>query len=146
MRFDPFREFDRLTQQMLSGSRERRALSFPMDAYRRGDRFFVHVDLPGVDPDSIDLNVEQNVLTIQAERRYEPQEDDQLLAQERPQGTFSRQLFLSDALDPDQIHANYDQGVLSLEIPVSEQAKPRRIEISRSGGPQTIEGSATRTD
>jgi HSP20 family protein len=147
MRFDPFREFDRLTQQMLSGSRERRALSFPMDAYRRGDRFFVHVDLPGVDPDSIDLNAEQNVLTIQAERRYEPQEDDQLLVQERPQGTFSRQLFLSDALDADQIQASYDQGVLSLEIPVSEQAKPRRIEISRSGGgPQTIEGSATRTD
>jgi HSP20 family protein len=101
----------------------------------------------GVDPDSIDLNVEQNVLTIQAERRYEPQEDDQLLVQERPQGTFSRQLFLSDALDPDQIQASYDQGVLSLEIPVCEQAKPRWIEISRAGGgPQTIEGTATRTD
>jgi HSP20 family protein len=120
MRFDPYREFDRLTQQMLSGSRERRAVSFPMDAYRRGDRFFVHVDLPGVDPDSIDLNVEQNVLTIQAERRYEPQEDDQLLVQERPQGTFSRQLFLSDALDPDQIQASYDQD--EPELPVGARS------------------------
>lgn len=147
MRFDPFRDIDRLTQQMFGGSREGGARTFPMDAYRRGDRFFVHVDLPGVDTDSIDLNVEQNVLTIQAERRYEQEEGDQILVLERPEGTFSRQLFLSDALDADQIEATYDQGVLTLEIPVSEQAKPRRIQVSSGGaGPQTIEGSATRNE
>jgi HSP20 family protein len=147
MRFDPFRDLDRLTQQMFGGSREGASRSFLMDAYRRGDRFFVHVDLPGVDADSIDLNVEQNVLTIQAERRYEQGDDDQILVLERPQGTFSRQLFLSDALDADQIAASYEQGVLTLEIPVSEQAKPRRIQVSSAGeGPQTIEGSATRNE
>lgn len=146
MRFDPFRDVDRLTQHMFGGSREAGRRAFPMDAYRRGDRFFVHLDLPGVDPDSIDLNVEQNVLTIEAERRYEQDESDQILALERPQGTFSRQLFLSNALDPDQIAASYEQGVLTLEIPVSDQAKPRRIQVSSSGGPHTIQGSATRTD
>ena len=147
MRFDPFRDIDRLTQQMFGGSREPGTRVFPMDAYRRGERFFVHLDLPGVDPDSIDLNVEQNVLTIQAERRYEQDENDQILALERPQGTFSRQLFLSNALDADQIAASYEQGVLTLEIPVSDQAKPRRIQVSSTGGgPQTIEGSATRNE
>ena len=148
MRFDPFREFDRLAEQMLgAGSRGGSPRSFPMDAYRRGDKFFVHLDLPGVDPDSVELTSEQNVLTVRAERRWETQEGDELIVSERPQGVFSRQLFLSDALDVDAIDASYDQGVLTLEIPVAEQAKPRRIEISRSGGgPQTIEGSATRSE
>jgi HSP20 family protein len=147
MRFDPFREFDRLAEQMLTGgSRATSARSFPMDAYRRGDRFFVHLDLPGVDPGSIDLTTEQNVLTIQAERRFETQEGDELIVSERPQGAFRRQLFLSDALDADRITATYDQGVLTLELPVAEQAKPRRIQIGGSGGPTTIEGSAARTD
>jgi HSP20 family protein len=147
MRFDPFRDFERLAEQMLAGGgRGGGARSFPMDAYRRGDRFFVHLDLPGVDPDSIELSCEQNVLTIQAERRFEPQEGDQLVVSERPQGTFSRQLFLSDALDSDKIDANYEQGVLTLELPVAEQAKPRKIQISSSGGPPTIEGTATRQE
>jgi HSP20 family protein len=117
-----------------------------MDAYRRGDRFFVHLDLPGVDPDSIELTCEQNVLTVRAERRFEREEADELIISERPQGVFSRQLFLSDALDSDAIEANYDAGVLTLELPVAEQAKPRAIEIGRSGGPKTIEGSARRSD
>lgn len=148
MRFDPFREFDRLAEQVLGGSaRGGSPRGFPMDAYRRGDRFFVHLDLPGVEPDSIELTTEQNVLTVRAERRWDSQEGDELIVSERPQGVFSRQLFLSDALDADAIQANYDQGVLTLEIPVAEQAKPKRIEISRSGGgPQTIEGSATRSE
>jgi HSP20 family protein len=146
MRFDPFRDFDRLAEQMLGqAGRRGGALSAPMDAYRRGDRFFVHLDLPGVDPDSIDLTTEQNVLTIRAERRFPTEEDDQIVVSERPQGTFSRQLFLSDALDTENIGATYDQGVLTLELPVAEQAKPRRIQISGSGrGPETIEGSAGR--
>lgn len=147
MRFDPFRDFDRLTEQMFGGSRGSAPRSFPMDAYRRGDRFFVHLDLPGVDPDSIELTSEQNVLTIRAERRFEQSEDDEMLVSERLQGVFSRQLFVSDALDSDAIEAHYDNGVLTLEIPVAEQAKPRRIEIgSKGGGPRTIEGTARQTD
>jgi HSP20 family protein len=148
MRFDPFREFDRLTEQMLSGGgRGAPPRSSPMDAYRRGDRFFVHVDLPGVDSESIELTCEQNVLTIRAERRFESEEGDELVVAERPQGVFSRQLFVSDTLDTDAIEANYDQGVLTLELPVAEQAKPRRIEIGRKGGgAQTIEGSARVTE
>ena len=114
-----------------------------MDAYRRGDKFIVHLDLPGIDASSIDLTCEQNVLTVQAERRFETHEEDQLIVNERPQGTFSRQLFLSEGLDPDRIEASYDQGVLTLQIPVAEQAKPRRIQVSTAqSGPQTIEGTA----
>jgi HSP20 family protein len=147
MRFDPFRDFDRLTEQILGSSRGSGPRSFPMDAYRRGDRFFVLLDLPGVDPDSIDVTCEQNVLTVRAERRFEQREEDELIVSERLQGSFSRQLFVSDALDTDAIEAHYDQGVLTLELPVAEQAKPRRIEIGRGGsGARTIEGSATRAD
>ena len=148
MRFDPFRDFERLAEQMLAGGgRGGGARSFPMDAYRRGDRFFVHLDLPGVEADSIDLTTEQNVLTVRAERRFEAQEDDQVIVLERPQGVFTRQLFLSDALDAERIQATYDDGVLTLELPVAEQAKPRRIEVSTSGrGPATIEGSATKSN
>jgi HSP20 family protein len=148
MRFDPFREFDRLTEQMLGGGGRRSSpQGFPMDAYRRGDRFFVHLDLPGVDPSAIELTSERNVLTIRAERTFETKQEDEILVTERPQGVFSRQLFVSEALDTDAIEASYDQGVLTLEIPVAEQAKARRIEIgSRGGGPQTIEGSATQTE
>jgi HSP20 family molecular chaperone IbpA len=98
MRFDPFRDFDRMAEQMLGqAGRRGGALTAPMDAYRRGDRFFVHLDLPGVDPDSVELTSEQNVLTIRAERRFPTQEDDQIVVSERPQGSFTRQLFLSDA-------------------------------------------------
>jgi HSP20 family protein len=145
LRYDPFRELDRLTEQLLptqaAGSR-----SFPMDAYRGADRFYVHLDLPGIDPDSISLTSEQNVLTIEAERRFERRDDDELLVMERPQGTFRRQLFLSESLDADEIEASYENGVLTLEIPVAEEAKPRRIEISRGeSGRRTIEGSASRT-
>jgi len=127
MRFDPFREFDRLAEQAF-GTRSL-PTSMPMDAYRDGDRFLVHLDLPGVDPSSIELTVEQNVLTVAAERRWESQ-DREMLANERPQGTFSRQLFLGDALDADRVEANYDRGVLTLTIPVAEQAKPRKIAIN----------------
>ena len=135
MRFDPFRDLERVTEQLMgSGTRTGGARSFPMDAYRRGDRFFVHLDLPGVDRDSIDVTVDQNVLTVRAERRFEPEQGDEILVNERPQGTFSRQLFLSDTLDSDRIDASYEQGVLTLTIPVAEQTKPRRIEVSHSGG------------
>jgi HSP20 family protein len=101
-----------------------------MDAYRHGDNFVVHLDLPGVDPSSIDPSVEQNVLTISAERHWQPVEGDEVVANERRQGTFSRQLFLGNTLNPDGIHASYEAGVLTLTIPVSERAKPRRIEVA----------------
>ena len=143
MRSDPFRELDRLTQQLFGeGSRRSVPQSFPMDAYRRGERFYIHLDLPGVDPDSIELTSERNVLTIRAERNFQGEQDDEILVSERPQGSFSRQIFVSEALDTNRIDASYDQGVLTLEIPVAEQAKPRRIEVSRgANGRETIDGT-----
>ena len=145
LRYDPFGEFDRLAAQLLQGRQGAGGpRSFPMDAYRRGDRFLVHLDLPGVDPDSIEISHDQNVLTVQAERRFDTKDDDQVIVNERPQGTFSRQLFLSEGLDADRIEADYENGVLTLQIPLAERAKPKRIEVKRSGGgPQTIEGTAT---
>ena len=132
MRSDPFRDLDRLAQQAF-GTRQRPA-AMPMDAYRQGDRFQVHLDLPGVDPSSIDLTVEKNALTVAAERRWELSEDVQVVAAERPQGTFRRQLFLGDGLDPERVEASYDNGVLTITIPVAEQAKPRKVEVSAGSG------------
>lgn len=129
IRTDPFRDLDRLTQQVF-GTVARPA-AMPMDAYQSGEAFVVHFDLPGVDPDSVDLNVERNVLTVRAERPAPEAEDTDLLVAERPHGVFSRQLFLGDTLDLEKISATYDAGVLTLRIPVMERAKPRRIEISR---------------
>jgi len=134
MRFDPFRELDRLTQAPWGGSRP----VMPMDAYRRNGDFVVHFDLPGIDPGTIDLTVEKNVLTVAAERRFAKQEGDEITVSERPQGRFSRQLFLGESLDPDRIKANYDQGVLTLHIPIAERAKPRKVEIA-SGSPEAVE-------
>jgi HSP20 family protein len=131
MRSDPLREFDRLAQQTTSDGR---LAAMPMDAYRHDDRFLIHVDVPGVDPSSIDLTVEKNVLTVSAERRWEPAEGDQVLVSERPRGRFSRQLFLGKGLDVERIEASYDHGVLSVSIPVAEQVKPRRVEISARNG------------
>lgn len=136
MRTDPFREFDRLTQQVLGGNgTAARPTVMLMDAWREGDTFHVEFDLPGVDTSSIDLDVERNVVTVNAER---PKLDDnkERLAAERPRGTFSRQLVLGDNLDTDKITANYDAGVLALEIPVAESAKPRKIEVSDGGSEQ----------
>lgn len=140
MRFDPFRELDRLTQP---GWTAGRAPVMPMDAYRDGDHFYVHLDLPGVDPDSIDLTVEKNVLTVSAERRWSREEGTQVVVSERPQGSFTRQLFLGEGLDADRIDARYENGVLTVSIPVAEQAKPRKVAISHGGGAQAIEASAT---
>jgi HSP20 family protein len=142
MRFDPFRDLDRLTQQLWNTGTGNAPKAMPMDAYRRGDRFVVHFDLPGVDPDQIELTVEKNVLTVGAERRWERQEDDEPVAAERPQGHFTRQLFLGETLDADHIEASYTDGVLSLTIPVAEAAKPRKVAISASGGAKAIDAEA----
>jgi HSP20 family protein len=139
MRTDPFRELDRLTQQLFAqqGTWSRPAM-MPMDAYRHGEQFVVHFDLPGVDPSSVDLNVEQNVLTVKAERIPAYGEDVELQVAERPRGVFSRQLFLGDTLDADRVEASYDAGVLTLRIPIAEKAKPRKIQITASGAPKEI--------
>ena len=127
MRTDPFRDLDRLTQQVF-GTPTRPA-AMPIDAYRCGDTFIVEFDLPGVSADSIDLTVERNVLTVHAARQRNQGDQTEMLVAERPYGTFSRQLFLGETLDPERIAASYNDGVLRLEIPVAEQAKPRRLDI-----------------
>ena len=128
MRTDPFREFDRLAQQVLGTAA--RPSAMPMDAYRAGDDFIVHFDLPGIDPETIELDVERNVLSVRAERRSPAPEGAEPVVAERPTGTFTRQLFLGETLDTDRIDASYEAGVLTLRIPVAEQAKPRRIQIT----------------
>ena len=127
MRTDPFRDLDRLTEAML-GTRARPGV-MPMTAYRDNGSFVVHLDLPGASADSIDLTVEQNVLTVHAERKP-PAGDAERIVDERGYGVFSRQLFLGETLDADQIAANYDAGVLTLRIPIAEKAKPRKVEIT----------------
>jgi len=129
MRTDPFRELDRLSQQLLGTTA--RPSAMPMDAWREGDEFVVEFDLPGVDPKSVDLDVERNVLTVKAERPA-LNGNQELLAAERPRGVFSRQLILGDNLDTDKVQASYSSGVLALRIPVAEKAKPRKIQISQS--------------
>ena len=140
MRTDPFREFDRLNQQVTGATRGTwsRPTPMPMDAYREGDTFTVCFDLPGVDPTKIDLNVERNVLTVRAERRPAAvAEGVEMQVFERPSGVFSRQLFLGDTLDTERIEAKYTAGVLTLRIPVADRAKPRRITIGNSDGEHT---------
>jgi HSP20 family protein len=137
MRTDPFRELDRLTQQVFGNvpGTWSRPTAMPMDAYRVGDEFVVAFDLPGVSPDAIELDVERNVLTVKAERRPTVTGDNvEMEVAERPLGVFSRQLFLGEALDVERVSASYEAGVLTLRIPVAEQAKPRKIEISATEG------------
>lgn len=131
MRTDPFRQLDRVAQELLGTSA--RPAAMPIDAYRHGDEFVVHLDMPGVRPEDFDLTIERNVLTVHAERKRSTAEDVELLIGERPFGTFSRQLFLGDTLDADRLSANYHDGVLTLRLPVKEQAKPRRVEITTDG-------------
>jgi HSP20 family protein len=127
MRTDPFRELDRLAQQVLGTTAHPAAM--PMDAWREDPEFVVAFDLPGVTLDSVDLDIERNVLTVKAQRPDPAGKDIELIASERPRGTFSRQLILGDTLDADNVKATYDGGVLTLRIPVAEKAKPRKIEI-----------------
>jgi HSP20 family protein len=135
MRSDPFRDLDRLTQQVL-GTAARPAV-MPMDAWREGDEFVVEFDLPGITEDSLDLDVERNVITVRAERpRLDP--DREMLASERQRGVFSRQLVLGENLDTERIDASYSEGVLRLRIPVAERAKPRKISIGRTNGHTAI--------
>jgi HSP20 family protein len=131
---DPFRELDRLTQQVFgtNGTLARPAV-MPIDAWRDGDQFVVELDLPGVDPGSIDVDVERSVVTVKAERPVRAT-DAEMIAAERPRGVFSRQLVLGDSLDTANVAADYNAGVLTLRIPVAEQAKPRKIAINTGSG------------
>jgi HSP20 family protein len=135
MRTDPFRDVDRFTQHV-SGTAARPAV-MPMDAWREGEEFVVEFDLPGINEESLDLDIERNVVTVRAAR---PDVDPgrEMLATERARGVFSRQLVLGDNLDTDKISASYDGGVLRLRIPVAERAKPRKIEIGHSNGHKVI--------
>ena len=130
MRTDPFRELDRLTQQVLGTAA--RPAAMLMDAWQDGEEFVVAFDLPRVDVDSVDIDIERNVLTVRAERKNLTDDTTELIASERPSGVFSRQIILGDALDTEAVKASYDAGVLLLRIPIAEKAKPRRIQIETS--------------
>lgn len=136
MRTDPFRDLDRLTDAVL-GTRARPAV-MPMDAYRDDNTFVIHLDLPGVATESIDLTVEQNVLTVHAERKPPRGEAAERIVSERSYGVFSRQLFLGDTLDADHLAADYDAGVLTISIPIAEKAKPRKVEVTGRSGRKEI--------
>jgi HSP20 family protein len=128
-RYDPFREFDRFTDSYFNRSGDRRSPWIPLDAVRHGDDVELRFDLPGVKPESIDVSVERNVLTLKAERTWAPADGDEVLAAERAHGTWTRQVWLGETLDPERLEANYEHGVLTIRVPVAEQAKPRRVEI-----------------
>ncbi|TRW44074.1 Hsp20/alpha crystallin family protein [Georgenia yuyongxinii] len=139
-RYDPFRDVDRWLTNALRQVPS--SPGMPLDLYREGESFVAKVDLPGVDPSTIDIDVEERTLTIRAERRKEQGEDVQWLSHERPTGTFARQLALGSGLALDRIEAGYADGVLTLTIPVAEEARPRKIQVSHTGTPTAIEQPA----
>jgi HSP20 family protein len=144
--FDRFREFDRLANEMFGNVSGSATVAMPMDLYRSGDHFVLHCDLAGVDPNSVDINVDGRVLTIRAERSARTDTDVQWLRRERAIGTFERKLSMGDGLDLDNITATWQEGVLTLSIPVAERAKPRRIQIgANASDDQVLEGSAQET-
>ncbi len=145
MRFDPFREIDRLSQNLWNGGGSTRPLAgLPIDAYRVGEELRIDLDVPGVDPSSVELTVEKNVLTITAERPRTWAEGTEVLVNERPQGRFTRQLFLGDNLDTEAVSAASEHGVLTISIPVAERAKARRVEIAGVGAtPEMVEATAS---
>ncbi|MCA0437788.1 MAG: Hsp20/alpha crystallin family protein [Austwickia sp.] len=139
MNYDPFRELDRL---FTAATRTPASLGMPMDLYRTGDSFTARIDLPGVDPSTIDVDVEERTLTIRAERRDAPSGEVTWLSHERPTGTFARQLTLGYGVALDRIEASYTDGVLQLTIPVAEEAKPRKISVSHADTPSVVRSEA----
>jgi HSP20 family protein len=141
LRFDPFRDLDRLTQQLWQQPQGRPSI-MPMDAYRDGDHFVVHIDVPGIEPGSLDVTVDRNVLTVAAQRYWQSSPTQQVIAAERPTGSFQRQIQLSDGLDTDKVEARYDSGVLTVTVPIADAAKPRKVEISSGNDAKAIEAPA----
>ncbi|QIZ36514.1 Hsp20/alpha crystallin family protein [Saccharopolyspora sp. ASAGF58] len=146
LQFDPFRDISRLANEVLTAARTPQPM--PMDAYRRGEEYVVEFDLPGIDPGSLEVTAEHNTLTVRAQRSAteSSSSDVSYLVTERPTGTFARQLQLGAALDADRVQAEYRNGVLTLRIPVAEQAKPRRINVARSDEARMISGPTTDPD
>jgi HSP20 family protein len=144
LRFDPFRDLDRLTEQMLGAATgsARVPRFMPMDLYRSGDHYVLHADLPGVDPGSVDVSVDNGTLTIRAERSGRTEESVEWLSSERFVGSYLRQLALGDGIDAERIAATYEGGVLTVTIPMAEKAKPRRIQIDTKAEPTVITGTA----
>jgi HSP20 family protein len=141
IRFEPFRDpFERLMSMAATGTRA--PLGMPMDVYRAEDgSYHIEADLPGVDPDSVEVTVEHSTLTIRAERTPHYSESEQVIVAERPQGSFTRQLSLGEGVDSDHLTAVYTDGVLHVTIPASPKTQARRIEITRASGSRTISGS-----
>jgi HSP20 family protein len=140
LRLDPFLDFDRVTQQLRRSHRQPSIM--PMDAYRDGERIVVRLDVPGVEPNSLDVTLDRNVLSVAAARYWQPAETQQVLAAERPTGRFQRQIQLGDRLDPDKVEARYDRGVLTVTIPIADTAKPRHVEINSASHTKAIEAPA----
>ncbi|THA80267.1 Hsp20/alpha crystallin family protein [Streptomyces sp. A0592] len=141
MRTDPFRELDRMAQQLMGPGTWSKPSVMPMDAYREGDEYVVAFDVPGVTADALDIDVERNTLTVKAERRPTAKVDNvKMELSERPLGVFSRQIMLADTLDTERIQADYDAGVLTLRIPIAERAKPRKVSIGAGSGHKEISG------
>lgn len=141
MRFDPFRDFDRVTGELFrTAARAPRLVA--MDGYRDGERYVLHFDLPGVDPESLEVTAEKNVLTVRGQRKELAPEGARYLVSERTGGVFGRRVVLGDGLDLNNVSADYADGVLTVAIPVAEQAKPRKIEIARGDGQKALAGSA----
>jgi HSP20 family protein len=140
LRFDPFRDLDRMTEQLLGASAGtgRVPRFMPMDLYRAGDHYVLHADLPGIDPGSVHVDVENGTLTIRAERSERTEEGVQWIASERFAGTYQRQLALGEGIDAGRIAATYENGVLTVTLPVAERAKPRRIEVTTADAPQAV--------
>ncbi|HEY1116391.1 MAG TPA: Hsp20/alpha crystallin family protein [Acidimicrobiales bacterium] len=134
LRFDPFRELDRIAGELDRTVSRPSAAPLPMDAYRRGGHVIAHLDVPGVRPEDVDVTVERNVLTVRATRHLEVAEDDERIVGERRHGELVRQLLLGDTLDPLRVEADVTDGVLTLRIPVAETAAPRKVEVGTGGG------------
>jgi HSP20 family protein len=144
--FDPFRDFDRVSSEFFNAlSRRATSTSMPVDAYRQGTHYVVKVDLPGVDAGTIDVTVDRNVLRVQASRDWQPEEGDVILAAERPRGNFARQLVLSDDIDTNAIKADYRDGVLTIQLPIAEAARPRKVAVGTgaAGAPKPVEATST---
>lgn len=140
LRTDPFSNFETIARGAFAD--RVRSSSMPLDAYRRDDTYVMHFDLPGVDPASIDLTVEKDVLTVVAERSWDVEDDTRVLVSERPQGSYRRQIVLGKALDTDRVTADYTDGVLTVTVPVAEQSKPRKVEVTSGGAAPAIDAQA----